>query len=78
MPRGVAVFCMTLSTISRKNTIFRRDFPSPEVATGLASMLIGDPGFYGVVAEEAGTIVGSNFMDERSHYFWDRSDLCRS
>jgi hypothetical protein len=48
---------------------FPPDFPSPEVAAGLASMLIGDPGFYGVVAEEAGTIVGSNFMDERSPIF---------
>jgi GNAT superfamily N-acetyltransferase len=48
---------------------FPADFPSPEVATGLASMLIGDPGFYGVVAEEAGTIVGSSFMDERSSIF---------
>ncbi|HEY6619760.1 MAG TPA: hypothetical protein VIY68_09465, partial [Steroidobacteraceae bacterium] len=48
---------------------FPRDFPSPEVATGLASMLIDDPGFYGVVAEEGGTIVGSNFMDERSIIF---------
>lgn len=48
---------------------FPHDFPSPEVAAGLASMLIGDPGFYGVVAEEAGTIVGCNFMDERSPIF---------
>ncbi len=48
---------------------FPPDFPSPEVATGVASMLIGDPGFYGVVAEEAGRIVGSNFMDERSVIF---------
>jgi predicted N-acetyltransferase YhbS len=45
---------------------FPPDFPSAEVATGLASMLIGDPGFYGVVAEESGKIVGSNFLDERS------------
>src|ERR1700691_5699959 len=45
---------------------FPPDFPSAEAATGLASMLIGAPGFYGVVAEEAGKIVGSNFMDERS------------
>jgi len=48
---------------------FPPDFPSPEVATGLASMLIDTPGFYGVVAEEAGKIVGSNFMDERSPIF---------
>jgi predicted N-acetyltransferase YhbS len=45
---------------------FPRDFPSAEVATGLASMLIGHPGFYGVVAEQDGRILGSNFLDERS------------
>jgi predicted N-acetyltransferase YhbS len=48
---------------------FPPDFPSPEVAMSLASMLIDDPGFYGVIAEEAGTIVGSNFVDERSSIF---------
>jgi predicted N-acetyltransferase YhbS len=48
---------------------FPPDFPSPEAATGLAAMLIDAPGFYGVVAEEAGKIVGSNFMDERSPIF---------
>jgi GNAT superfamily N-acetyltransferase len=45
---------------------FPRDFPSAEVATGLASTLIAAPGFYGVVAEEDGRILGSNFLDERS------------
>jgi GNAT superfamily N-acetyltransferase len=45
---------------------FPRDFPSAEVATGVASMLIGHPGFYGVVAEQDGRILGSNFLDERS------------
>jgi predicted N-acetyltransferase YhbS len=45
---------------------FPRDFPSAEVATGLASMLIGHPGFYGVVAEQDGRVLGSNFLDERS------------
>jgi predicted N-acetyltransferase YhbS len=29
-------------------------------------MLIGHPGFYSVVAEADGRIVGSNFLDERS------------
>jgi predicted N-acetyltransferase YhbS len=48
---------------------FPPDFPSAEATTSLASMLIGAPGFYGVVAEEAGKIVGSNFMDERSPIF---------
>ena len=36
---------------------FSRPFPSTEVATGLATMRLTNPGFYGVVAEEAGNIV---------------------
>jgi predicted N-acetyltransferase YhbS len=45
---------------------FPPDFPSPEVATGLLAGLLAHPGFYSVVAELEGTIVGSNFLDERS------------
>jgi GNAT superfamily N-acetyltransferase len=45
---------------------FPADFPSAEVATGFLSGLIAHPGFYGVVAESDGDIVGSNFLDERS------------
>jgi len=45
---------------------FPPDFPSAEVATGVASMLIDHPRFYGIVAETDGKIVGSNFLDERS------------
>lgn len=45
---------------------FPPDFPSAEIAGGLAAMLIANPGFYGVVAEEGGRIVGSNFLDHRS------------
>jgi len=45
---------------------FPPDFPSAEVATDVASMLIAQPGFYGVVARSDGRIVGSNFLDERS------------
>lgn len=45
---------------------FRPDFPSAEVATGLLSMMFGDEGFYKVVAERDGTIVGSNVLDERN------------
>jgi hypothetical protein len=37
-----------------------------EVATGLVSMLLANPGFYGIVAEENGQIVGSNFAGHRS------------
>ena len=45
---------------------FPADFPSAEVATGLLSGLLAHPGFYSVVAELDGRIVGSNFLDERS------------
>jgi predicted N-acetyltransferase YhbS len=45
---------------------FPPDFPSVEVATGVLSMLLANPGFYGVVAEDGGRVVGSNFADQRS------------
>lgn len=45
---------------------FPSDFPAPEVATGLVGMMLGHPGFYSVVAEVDGEVVGSNFLDERS------------
>jgi GNAT superfamily N-acetyltransferase len=45
---------------------FPLDFPSPEVAIGLLSMLFASPGHYCVVAELEGRIVGSNCLDERS------------
>ena len=45
---------------------FPPDMPSSEMATGLADTLVGHPGFWGVVAELDGRVVGSNFMDERS------------
>jgi GNAT superfamily N-acetyltransferase len=45
---------------------FPPDFPSPDVAVGLLSMMFSHPGFYCVVAESDGRIVGSNCLDERS------------
>lgn len=45
---------------------FPHDFPSAEVATGLLRMMIDHPGWYGVVAERDGKIIGSNFLDERA------------
>jgi len=45
---------------------FTPDFPSPEVAAGLLASLIGHQGFFGLVAESDGRIVGSNFLDERN------------
>ena len=45
---------------------FPRDFPGADVTTGLLSMMFSNPGWYGVVAESGGHIVGSNVLDERS------------
>src|SRR5918911_1595912 len=45
---------------------FPPDFPSEEVATNVASMLIEHPKFWGVIAEDNSRILGSNFVDFRS------------
>ena len=45
---------------------FPRDFPSPEVAASMLAGLVAHPGFYAVVAERDGKVIGSNFLDERS------------
>ena len=45
---------------------FPCDLPDPETATEFVSLFLSHPGFYGVVAEADGRIVGSNFLDERS------------
>jgi predicted N-acetyltransferase YhbS len=53
------------STISTEHN-FPCDIPNQEVAVGLFTMLFGHPGFYFVVAEDDGRIIGSNCLDERS------------
>jgi GNAT superfamily N-acetyltransferase len=45
---------------------FPCDFPVPEAAKGVISMMFSTPGFYCVVAESGGRVVGSNVLDERS------------
>ena len=45
---------------------FPPDFPAAEMAAGLIGGLLEHPGFYCVVAELDGRVVGSNFLDERS------------
>jgi GNAT superfamily N-acetyltransferase len=45
---------------------FPCDFPAPEVAVSVLSMMFSHPGFYCVVAELGGRIAGSNCLDERS------------
>ena len=45
---------------------FPLDFPSLDHAIHLTSAFIVMPGIFGVVAEENGTVLGSNFLDERN------------
>ncbi len=45
---------------------FPPDFPEPALAIGLLSGLLTHEAFYAVVAEDAGRVVGSNFLDERN------------
>jgi predicted N-acetyltransferase YhbS len=60
---GVVAFEAFKSISSQHN--FPWDFPSAEIAAGLMKTLLSHPGFYSVVAEKDGAIVGSNFVDER-------------
>jgi hypothetical protein len=46
---------------------FVADFPAPEAGIGLVRMGLGHAGFYSVVAEAAGRIVGSNASSRTSH-----------
>lgn len=43
---------------------FVRDFPDPETAIGLMEHIVGQADVYGVVAEAAGRVIGSNFLWE--------------
>jgi GNAT superfamily N-acetyltransferase len=45
---------------------FDQDFPNPQVPIGILSMMFSHPGFFCVVAEQDGKIVGSNCLDERT------------
>ena len=62
------------SAVANKHS-FPPDFPSVNVAKGLASSLLSNPRFYSIVAEDntsnggedKNSIVGSNFLDERSN-----------
>jgi GNAT superfamily N-acetyltransferase len=53
------------AAISRQHD-FPPDLPAPEAGIGLLGMLFSHPGFYCVVAESEGRVVGSNCLDERS------------
>lgn len=45
---------------------FPCDLPDPQVTDGLITALFSSPGFYCVVAENDGRVLGSNCLDERS------------
>jgi hypothetical protein len=45
---------------------FPPDFPLPQSAIGVLSMMFSHPGFYCVVGEVDAQVVGSNCLDERS------------
>jgi GNAT superfamily N-acetyltransferase len=45
---------------------FPQDFPDAGVSIGLLSMMFSHPGFFGVVAEQGGRVIGSNCLDERT------------
>lgn len=45
---------------------FPADVPSPEVGAAIMAEMFSHPGFFCVVAEQGGTIIGSNCLDERS------------
>lgn len=53
------------STVSQRHG-FPCDLPDPERATSVLSMMFSHSGFYCVVAEIDGRVVGSNCLDERS------------
>lgn len=45
---------------------FSPDLPAPEAGIGIMTALFASPGFYCVVAEVEGRVVGSNCLDERA------------
>lgn len=53
------------NAISRAHN-FPPDVPTVEAAAGLLSSMFNHPGFYTVVAEQEGEIVGSNVLDVRN------------
>ena len=45
---------------------FPPDFPFPEIAIHVLSTMFSHPGFFCVVAEQDGRVIGSNCLDERT------------
>ncbi|WP_119305118.1 GNAT family N-acetyltransferase [Dongia deserti] len=61
---AAGVICYeAFKTIAERHN-FAPDFPDPETAMGLMEHLVSREDIYGVVAEAAGRVVGSNFLWE--------------
>jgi GNAT superfamily N-acetyltransferase len=58
--------CYSAFSAINQNHGFPCDFPGSEVPTQVLSWMFSHPGFYCVVAEIGGRIVGSSCLDERS------------
>jgi predicted N-acetyltransferase YhbS len=61
-----AKICYTAFCTINSEHNFPCDFPNPEPAHGVINAMFSAPGFYCVVAESNGQILGSNCLDERS------------
>src|SRR5713101_2848186 len=64
-----AATCGHIDFEAFKSISSEHNFPwdsSLETATGVVTMMLSNPGFYSVVAELDGRVVGSNFLDERN------------
>ncbi|MGC2802359.1 MAG: GNAT family N-acetyltransferase [Candidatus Acidiferrum sp.] len=58
--------CFEAFTALANRHNFPADFPALEVSIGVLSAMFSHPGFYCVVAEQDGKIIGSNCLDERT------------
>ena len=61
-----AQICYDAFTTINARHNFPPDFPAADVARHVMAMMFGHPGFYCVVAEQNGRIIGSNCLDERT------------
>src|SRR3954453_7621074 len=60
------VISNAFSTIAQKHG-FHSDYPSIDIAKDAAMSLLSNPNFYSVIAEEDNSVIGINFLDERSN-----------
>jgi predicted N-acetyltransferase YhbS len=65
IPECGRILYEAFATLATKHG-FPPDFPTVAVATGCMKGLVTNPGFFGIVAERGGRILGSSFLDERS------------